>query len=235
MSQPTIPSGSFAAQHSFLNGQVPWRHFRDAILPPPVDDPEAQELYDAYSKRAAHVKAIDDAERDAQLAVDIAHAAYQSELARAANEGVVSEIDGQLLAAREQAIASAHPELHQERREGAQALLEDAKRRYLRHVDLHALAYIAALEPEAVKVATEIAKVQADAERKLKPLQARHAELVQAHTFLLGGTVGLERADIENTPGLPVSLKADARARLQPEPVEPESGRTTIGAGVEVL
>jgi hypothetical protein len=61
MSQPpTIPSGSLAAQHSFLSGQVPWRQFRNAILSPPVDDPQAQELYDAYSKRAAESYVVRD-------------------------------------------------------------------------------------------------------------------------------------------------------------------------------
>ncbi len=190
------------------------------ILPPVVKDPKAQELYDAYDRANEHVHAVDQAEKDAQLAVRRADQALTAEVERSAAAGEVSKLDADLLRARESANAAAHPDIHEARRPAAQALADTATSAYLWHVDAHALNYTETLRPEAEKVAAEVNRLQAEHEKRLQPLRDKHAELLQAFTFALGGTAGLTGQDIVNELAQPVAIRPDVLRRLQgvPEP-----------------
>ncbi len=198
-----------------------WRPFRGQILPPPVEDARASELYDALTRANAHVAEAHQIEKDAQQAHLAAFDALEAEQQRCAEAGVISKIDAELLATRESAALAASPDLHVPRRQAAARLAETAQTAYLNYCTQHAHTWAEKLRPESEKVAAEIASIQAATERRLKPLGDRHAALVQAYRFVYGGTEGIVSTDIQDEFGQPVGLKPDALARINGE-AEPE-------------
>jgi hypothetical protein len=215
---------------SSLAGQpAPWHSFREGVTPFPLKgtskiDNEARELYQIVEQRQKHVADVDSAEKDARLALGLAEDSYRAELARSAEAGVVSSIDGELLAACESAAAAASPQLHQARRQRANSLANEAESAYLAFIDAHAVEFVRETQDDARRIAGKYARLREEAAKLLQPVEQEHQALVAATQFIAGGTSPLTFDDVERTLGKPPTLTAQAMADFDPQPslAEPE-------------
>jgi hypothetical protein len=217
---------------SSLAGQpAPWHSFRDGVQPFPLNgtskiDNEARELYQIVEQRQQHVIAVNRAERDAQLAGRRAEETYQAEIARSAEAGVVSTLDGELLAACESAAAAANPQLHRRRRQQASVLAQEAEAAYIEFIDTHAIEFVRETQEDAHGIAKRSLEAREEAAQILQSAKQEHWALVEATRFIVGGTHPLTRDDIEQEFGKPPTLTPDALARFDPRPLlatEPEA------------
>jgi len=169
----------------------PWRPFHGGAKALPLTktqhDREARELWDDVVKRQKHVQDVEQAAKDAVEAVQAAHRALEAEVKRAADAGEVSSLDAQLLQKREQLMAEAAPEIHEQRKRRAGEHYQQAEEDYLRFLAAHSLDFVAELTPEAKKVSEEYVRVYEEMAARLRPIERRYAEIRDAVTLALGG------------------------------------------------
>lgn len=197
-----------------------WRPFHDGPKALPLSatplDKEAVALWQKVLNAREYVAQVQKAEQDLIQELQCVHAEYEAEMERAGQAGEVSTLGPELLAKRDQLEAQARSDLHPRQQSAAKNALEKAERTYLGFLADHTLEFLAEMAPEAEKVAAEYVKVSEEVNARLRPIEQRHRDLLNAVRVVVGNNEHFRPADLPapteyRQPPLP---SAEAMARV---------------------
>jgi hypothetical protein len=175
---------------------APWAGDPSPVSGDTALDREVNALYADYRKRAEYLTAAERAPKDSQAGLEILHQSYLEAVQQAAQAGESNSLAGELRDQRDTAETAHKGTAWQEAIDGASEAVERAREAYVAFIEGNFPALLAERLSDAKKVPNEIAKLEAEYDAKLAPLQARWATLWDDSRAIVGNLHPFTRDDL---------------------------------------